>query len=336
MSNSAPVCTMFVDFRAAFDQLWFLGCIGLRNLGIPSSFLSWIEVWLNNRRCFIEINGNKSHCFSIEKGGPQGSVLTPTLFITYNCDMCSSLSGCINHFFADDLAEIMAGQLGINYSSQCLDLEKRIKVFLDNLDYYSCLSDQPINFNKTKAMFSARAIGHRKFFINFLQDTMNIIEWTSEYKYLSYIISPKLGWATKQVKYGLLPKFDESFVHRQDAQGTYDYVRQMVKTFRTQLTTTYIQSLAHEYELLSDEIKCMIEGMPQDNDDGFYVEPGYAAFKQYHDRRENRLNLEIEKSLYFFEEKRVEGTSKYRKQEEEEIIDPAPLRQMPENFLVPQ
>ncbi|CAF4442272.1 unnamed protein product, partial [Rotaria socialis] len=46
MSNSAPVCTMFVDFRAAFDQLWFLGCIGnLRNLGIPSSFLNWIEGW---------------------------------------------------------------------------------------------------------------------------------------------------------------------------------------------------------------------------------------------------------------------------------------------------
>ncbi|CAF3245129.1 unnamed protein product [Rotaria socialis] len=201
MSNSAPVCTMFVDFRAAFDQLWFLGCIGkLRNLGIPSSFLNWIEVWLNNRRCFIEINGSKSRWFSIEKGGPQGSVLTPTLFITYNCDMCSSLSGCINHFFADDLAGIMAGQLGINYSSQCLDLEKRIKVFLDNLDYYSCLTDQPINFNKTKAMFSARAIGHPKFVINFRQDTMDIIEWTSEYKYLGYIISPKLGWG-KFLKY---------------------------------------------------------------------------------------------------------------------------------------
>ncbi|CAF4536164.1 unnamed protein product [Rotaria socialis] len=71
MSNSAPVCTMFVDFRAAFDQLWFLGCIGkLRNLGIPSSFLNWIEVWLNNRCCFLEINGSKSRRFSIEKGGP--------------------------------------------------------------------------------------------------------------------------------------------------------------------------------------------------------------------------------------------------------------------------
>ncbi|CAM4848346.1 unnamed protein product [Rotaria magnacalcarata] len=119
MSNSAPVCTIFVDFRTAFDQLWILGCLGkLRNLGIPSSFLNWIEAWLINRRCFIEINGSKSRWFSIEKGGPQGSVLTPTLFITYNCDMDSSLSGCISHFFADDLAGIMAGQLGINYSSQ--------------------------------------------------------------------------------------------------------------------------------------------------------------------------------------------------------------------------
>ncbi|CAF5162993.1 unnamed protein product, partial [Rotaria magnacalcarata] len=112
MSNSAPVCTVFVDFRAAFDQLWYLGCIGkLHNLGIPPSYLNWIEAWLVNRRCYIEINGCKSRWFSIEKGGPQGSVLTPTLFITYNCDMNISLSGCISHFFADDLAGILAGQL---------------------------------------------------------------------------------------------------------------------------------------------------------------------------------------------------------------------------------
>ncbi|CAF3328732.1 unnamed protein product [Rotaria sp. Silwood2] len=195
MSNSAPVCTIFVDFRAAFDQLWFLGCVEkLRNLGILSFFLNWIESWLNNRRCFIEINGSKSCWFSIEKGGPQGSVFTPTLFITYNCDMGSSLSGCISHFFADDLAGIMAGQLGINYSSQCLDLEKRVKVFLDQLEYYSCLTDQPINLNKTEAMFSARAIGHPNFVIQFRHGTKEIIKWVPEYKYLGYLISSKLGW----------------------------------------------------------------------------------------------------------------------------------------------
>ena len=88
----------------------------------------------------------------------------------------------------------MAGQLGINYSSQCLDLEKRIKVFLDHLEYYSCLTDQPIDLNKTEAMFSARAIGHPNFVIHFCQGTKGIIKWVSEYKYLGYLISLKLGW----------------------------------------------------------------------------------------------------------------------------------------------
>ena len=100
MANSAPVCTIFIDFRSAFDQLWHEGCLSkLKRLGIPPSYLRWIEAWLLNRRCFIEINYNKSRWFSIEKGGPQGSVLTPTLFISYHCDMGQFLSECTSHFF---------------------------------------------------------------------------------------------------------------------------------------------------------------------------------------------------------------------------------------------
>lgn len=139
MSNSSLVCTRFVDFRKAFDELWFLGCIGkLRNFGIPPAYSNWIYAWLVNRKCFIEINGKKSRWFNIEKGGPQGSVLTPTLFITFNCDVGIALSGCASHFFADDLAAIISGQMGINYTKQCLDLQKRIGAFLRDLEYYSC------------------------------------------------------------------------------------------------------------------------------------------------------------------------------------------------------
>ena len=93
MSNSAPVCTIFVDFRSTFDQLWFTGCISkLRGLGISPRHIAWTEAWLLNRRGFIEIKGRKSRWFSIEKGGPQGGVLTPCLFIAYHCDMGQFLS----------------------------------------------------------------------------------------------------------------------------------------------------------------------------------------------------------------------------------------------------
>ena len=145
-------------------RIWFTGCIGkLRRLGIPPRYLAWIEAWLLNRRGFIEINGRKSRWFSIEKGGPQGGVLTPCLFITYHYEMGQFLSWCSSHFFADDLAAIVSGQIGKRFTDQCLDLEKRLKLFLNQLEYYSPLSVQPINFSKTEALFSARAIGLPKF-----------------------------------------------------------------------------------------------------------------------------------------------------------------------------
>ncbi|CAF5228212.1 unnamed protein product, partial [Rotaria magnacalcarata] len=102
MSNSSPISTIFVDFRTAFDQLWFAGCIGkLRCLSIPPAYLNWIYAWLLDRKCFIEINETRSRWFNIDKGCPQGSALSPTLFITYNCDLGSSLANCTSHLFAD-------------------------------------------------------------------------------------------------------------------------------------------------------------------------------------------------------------------------------------------
>ena len=195
MSNSAPVASIFIDFKSAFDQLWFLGCIGkLKRLGIPILFCNWIESWLVNRRCFIEINNKKSRWFEIEKGGPQGSVLTPTIFITYHSDLDISLPSSVNHLFADDLVGVISGQIGLKFSDQCLDLEKRCKNFLDHLEYYSLLSDQPINLDKSVAMFSARAIGNPKFNIYFNDSPHSMIKWVSDFRYLGYIISSKLGW----------------------------------------------------------------------------------------------------------------------------------------------
>ncbi|CAF1491701.1 unnamed protein product [Rotaria magnacalcarata] len=104
------------------------------------------------------------------------------------------LSEYTSHFFADDVAAILSGQLGVRYTRQCIDLERRVKSFLDSLEYYSCLADQPLNRAKTQAMFSARAIGSPKFNIMFDSGDDKRICWKSEYKYHGYIISSKLGW----------------------------------------------------------------------------------------------------------------------------------------------
>lgn len=64
--------------------------------------------------------------------------------------MSTYLPGVLCHFFADDLAAVISGQMGCKYTSQMIDLEKRIKSFVDQLEFYSDLSLQPINFKKQK------------------------------------------------------------------------------------------------------------------------------------------------------------------------------------------
>lgn len=94
---------------------------------------------------------------------------------------------------ADDVAAILSGQLGLRYFDQCLDLEKRLHSFLDELEFYSILTDQSLNHSKTEAMFSAHAIGHPKFDLFFPSNNL-LVQWKSNYKYLGYIVCTNLGW----------------------------------------------------------------------------------------------------------------------------------------------
>jgi hypothetical protein len=194
MSSSAPVATVFVDFKQAFDQLWWDGCLGkLIRLGIPKAYVLWIEGWLRGRKGFIEMNNNKrSRFFSIERGGPQGSCLTPAIFITYHCDMWTFLESTLPNFFADDLACVLSGMMGVKYTQQCLDLEEKLKKVFDYLEFYSVLSVQPINYEKTELMWTARAIGKPRFDI-FMGE--HKISWVNNFRYLGYFVSCKMGWS---------------------------------------------------------------------------------------------------------------------------------------------
>ena len=190
--NSSPISTVFVDYKSAFDNLWIAGCLGkLKNMGIPSSYLQWIKAWIENRKAFIEIEGERSRWFSIGRGTPQGSCFSPTLFLTFHSDIENFIGMCTPFSFADDLAAVVAGRIGVEFTEQCLDLERRLEKFFINLEYYSLLTQQPINYRKTEAMWSSRAIRYPVLDINCGNQK---IRWVKNYKYLGYWVSPRLGW----------------------------------------------------------------------------------------------------------------------------------------------
>ena len=97
--------------------------------------------------------------------------------------------------------------------------------------------------------------------------------------------------------------------------------------------TVYIQALTREQELLTNEIKQMIEGFPKENEtDRIESQASMAAFRQYQELREKRMALEIEQSIYFLEDMKVEGEPD--NPDQPIIVAPILTRSLGEDFLL--
>lgn len=99
---------VLLDFSRAFD------CISTELLiakmscyGVSRGVCDWFRSFLTNRRQYVEIqnlSGDiiKSGAKTVGRGTPQGSILSPILFILYTSDLVHNLKYCNVHLYADD------------------------------------------------------------------------------------------------------------------------------------------------------------------------------------------------------------------------------------------
>ena len=97
---------VFLDVEKAFDRVWHDGLIHkLSLLGINKEILDWLKSFLHKRCCAVTIDDQLSESFTPIYGVPQGSPLSPILFILYVSDIPNSGSNSIHVTqFADDIA----------------------------------------------------------------------------------------------------------------------------------------------------------------------------------------------------------------------------------------
>ena len=146
--------------------------------------------------------------------------------------------------------------------------------------------------------------------------------------------------AVKRVQYDIPPQFiskidfsykiDESILNAQESKILYDKMRELTCEFRTKAMSLYNESLAREQEIVSSEINQIIEGFPHDNENP-NDDPSFAAFIAYHNLRKKRLEIEIEQSLYFLEEERVESEPI---RQQERAVTPTHVRSLGSNFAI--
>ena len=76
------------DLSSAFDLSDHKILIAkLKVYGFDSNALKWVESYLKNRKLFVTVSGMKSKIININTGVPQGSRLSPLLFICLMADM---------------------------------------------------------------------------------------------------------------------------------------------------------------------------------------------------------------------------------------------------------
>ena len=117
LDSRVVTAAVFYDFKKAFDSVWRRALIGkLFCAGVSGSALEWLSDVVTDRTQHVHVGDSLSDPGSPTAGVPQGSPLSPTLFILFINSVTSSTS-CPTNCFADDTCTITPGLPLIHHRS---------------------------------------------------------------------------------------------------------------------------------------------------------------------------------------------------------------------------
>jgi hypothetical protein len=114
-----------LDILGAFDTVNSTKLLNiLRSKGFPGWVVRWIRAFMTGRRTTLVIQGSETKAFPVPLGVPQGSPLSPILFLFYNSellDLCQRPKEGLSAIgFADDVNMLAYGR---STESNCRILE---------------------------------------------------------------------------------------------------------------------------------------------------------------------------------------------------------------------
>ena len=181
----------FFDFERAYDKVWRDGLISkMINMNIPYAFIKYTRLFLSARRTTVEINGTRSKEFYLNQGLPQGSAISPLLFLLFINDITDFMSpGATPSLFADDTAA----------SVECgKDKEKAVRKMQDNIDgidKWAKTWKMKLNAGKTQVMVISTSNADTDWQPKLTLEGKEL-EVVKEYKFLGVTIDRKLNFAS--------------------------------------------------------------------------------------------------------------------------------------------
>ena len=143
----ATVVTFF-DFERAYDKVWREGLISkMIKLNLPYRFIKYARLFLSARKTMVEINGVRSKEFFLNEGLPQGSAISPLLFLLFINDITDYMPpDAATSLFADDTAA------SVECGKDREEAERKMQRNIDGIKQWADDWKMKLNGGKTQVM----------------------------------------------------------------------------------------------------------------------------------------------------------------------------------------
>ena len=99
------VLTLFLDIKGGFDNVNAPTlCRSLPKEGVPHYLVSWVQSFLSQRSCRLLFQGSPRIFSPVQVGTPQGSPISPLLFVIYVSSLHIDLPKGVTLSYEDDLS----------------------------------------------------------------------------------------------------------------------------------------------------------------------------------------------------------------------------------------
>ena len=191
-NHSLPSCLVLMDLEKAFDKVWHVGLlIKLRRLNFPVCYIRLIYSFLSNRIAYVSIGHALSYPIFPHSGVPQGSALSPLLYILYSADIPSPPRNVYIYQYADDTAFLALGKT-------IRQINALLQPFLNTFVSWCAKWRLAINPTKTQALVflppGQRTKVHRNPNLLHLSISGIAVQPSPTATYLGVIFDSKLNW----------------------------------------------------------------------------------------------------------------------------------------------